>query len=67
MLKNTNAIVSGLKRFMDIDGSIVEGDKVEDIFHSRWKVLQCIRRNNHSAIERDGKPQVESVVGDASE
>ena len=55
-MENANAIVSRVKRFTDIDGSIVESDEVEDVFHSRWKVLECVRRNNHPSVERDGKP-----------
>ncbi len=39
LLKNTNSVVSGVKRFTDVDGGVVKADELENITHSRGKVL----------------------------
>ncbi len=39
LLKNMNSVVSGVKRFMDVDGGIVKADELENIVHSRGEVL----------------------------
>ncbi len=39
LLKNMNSVVSGVKRFTDVNGSVVKADKLENIAHSRGKVL----------------------------
>ena len=57
-----NAFLSGVKRFADIDSSSRKRDEVEDILYSLWKVLECVGRDNHSAIEWGGEPEMEDVV-----
>ncbi len=39
LLKNMNSVVSRVKRFMDVDGGVVKADELENISHSRGKVL----------------------------
>ena len=55
--------MSGRKGFTNINCSGREGDELKDVAHSRWKVLQCVERDDHPAIERGGEPEVEGVVG----
>ena len=51
VLKDMDSVASGVNRFTDVDGSSGEGDKVEDVFHSIWKVLECVGRNDHPTVE----------------
>ncbi len=39
ILKNVDSVSSGVKRFTDVDGSVVKADELENISHSRRKVL----------------------------
>ncbi len=39
ILKNVDSISSGVKRFTDVDGSVGKADELENIAHSRRKVL----------------------------
>ena len=39
ILKNVDPVSSGVKRFTDVDGSVVKADELENIAHSRRKVL----------------------------
>ena len=39
ILKNVDSVSSGVKRFTDVDGSVVKADELENIAHSRRKVL----------------------------
>ena len=39
LLKDMNSVVSGVKRFADINGGVVKTDELENIAHSRGKVL----------------------------
>jgi hypothetical protein len=39
ILKNVDSVSSGVKRFTDVDGSVVKADVLENIAHSRRKVL----------------------------
>ena len=39
ILKNVDSVSSGVKRFTDVDGSIVKADELGNIAHSRRKVL----------------------------
>ncbi len=39
ILKNVDSVLSGVKRFTGVDGSVVEADELENIAHSRRKVL----------------------------
>jgi len=52
-LKNVDSISSGVKRFMDVDGSIVKADEVEDV---RRKMLEGIRRDDYVAVDGGGEP-----------
>jgi len=56
ILKNVNSISSGVKRFTDVDGSIVEADEVEDIANSRRKMLEGIRRDDYVVVNGGGEP-----------
>ncbi len=51
---------------MDINCSGGEGNKLEDVAYSRWKVLQCVERDDYLFIERGGEPEMKGVVGYAS-
>jgi len=53
ILKNVDSISSGVKRFMDVDGSIVKADEVEDV---RRKMLEGIRRDDYVAVDGGGEP-----------
>ena len=55
-LKNVDSISSGVKRFMDVDGSIVKADEVEDVANSRRKMLEGIRRDDYIAVNGGGEP-----------
>ena len=39
ILKNVDSVSSGVKRFTDVDGSVGKADELENIAHSRRKVL----------------------------
>ncbi len=39
LLKNMNSVVSRVKRSTDVDGGVVKADELENIPHSRGKVL----------------------------
>ncbi len=39
ILKNVDSVLSGVKRFTDVDGSIAKADELENIAHSRRKVF----------------------------
>ena len=39
ILKNVDSVSSGVKRFTDVDGSVAKADELENIAHSRRKVL----------------------------
>jgi hypothetical protein len=39
ILKNVDSVSSGVKRFTDIDGSVAKADELENMAHSRRKVL----------------------------
>ena len=39
ILKNVDSVLSGVKRFTDVDGSVAKADELENIAHSRRKVL----------------------------
>ncbi len=39
ILKNVDSVSSGVKRFTDVDGSVVKADELENIAHSRRNVL----------------------------
>ena len=56
ILKNVDSISSGVKRFTDVDGSIVEVDEVEDVTNSRRKMLEGIRRDDYVAVDGGGEP-----------
>ncbi len=56
VLKNMNLVSSRVKRFTDVDSSSGEGDKVENVSHSGWKVLECVGRNDHPTVAWDGEP-----------
>jgi len=57
ILKNVDSISSGVKRFTDVDGSIVKSDKFENIANSRRKMLEGIRRDDH-----DGPPNSPPIL-----
>jgi hypothetical protein len=52
--KNVNSISSGVKRFTDVDGSILEADEVKDVTNSRREVLESIRRDDYIAVNGGG-------------
>ena len=52
--KNVNSISSGVKRFTDVDGSILKADEVEDVANSRREMLESIRRDDYIAINGGG-------------
>ena len=52
--KNVNSISSGVKRFTDVDGSILKADKVEDVANSRREMLESIRRDDYIAVNGGG-------------
>ena len=56
--------MSGRKGFTNINRSGREGNRLKDVVHSRWKVLQCVERNDYPAVEHGGEPEMEGVVGD---
>jgi len=56
ILKNVDSISSGVKRFMDVDGSIVKADEVENIANSSEKMLQGIRRDDYADVDGGGEP-----------
>ena len=56
ILKNVDSILSGVKRFTDIDVSIVKADEVENVANSRRKMLEGIRRDDYVAVDGGGKP-----------
>ncbi len=56
ILKNMDSISSGVKRFTDVDGSIVKADEVEDVVNSRRKMLEGIRRDDYVAVDGGGEP-----------
>jgi len=56
ILKNVDSILSGVKRFMDVDGSIFKADEVENIANSRRKMLEGIRRDDYAAVDGGGEP-----------
>ena len=39
VLKNMDSLASGVKRFTDVDGGVGKADELENIAHSRRKVL----------------------------
>ena len=56
ILKNVDSISSGVKRFMDVDGSVVKADEVANIANSRRKMLEGIRRDDYAAVDGGGEP-----------
>ena len=54
ILKNEDSILSGVKRFTDVDGSILKADKVEDVANSRREMLESIRRDDYIAVNGGG-------------
>ena len=54
--KNVNSISSRVKRFTDVDGSILKADEVEDVTNSRRKMLEGIKRDDYVAVDCDGEP-----------
>ena len=54
ILENVDSISSGVKRFMDVDGSILKADKVEDVANSRREMLESIRRDDYIAVNGGG-------------
>ncbi len=56
ILKNVNSISSGVKRFTDVDGSILKADEVEYVTNSRRKMLEGIRRDDYIAVNGGGEP-----------
>ena len=40
---------------------------MKDVAHSSWKVLKCVKRDNHPTIKRGCEPEMEGVVGYAGE
>ena len=54
--KNVNSISPRMKRFMDVDGSIVKTDEVENVANSRRKMLEGIRRDDYVAVDGGGEP-----------
>ncbi len=51
-------VVSRRKGFTNINGSSREGDELKDVMHTSWKLLECVKRDNHLAIERGGEPKM---------
>ena len=40
---------------------------MKDVAYSSWKVLECVERDDHPAIEGGGKPKMEGVIGNTGE
>ena len=55
--------MSRRKGFSNVNSSSREGDELENVAHTSWEVLECVERDDYSAIERGGEPEVEGVVG----
>ena len=56
ILKNVDSILSGVKGFTDVDGSIVKADELENIANSRRKMLEGIRRDDYAAVDGSDEP-----------
>ena len=56
ILKNVDSVLSGVKRFTNVDDSIVEADELEDITDSRRKMLEGVSRDDHFAVDGSGEP-----------
>ncbi len=42
LLKNMNSVVSGVKRFTDVNDSVVKADELENIAHVMWHFCECV-------------------------
>jgi hypothetical protein len=56
ILENVDSVLSGVKGFTNVDGSIVKADELKDITNSRRKILEGIRRDDYAAVEGSGEP-----------
>jgi hypothetical protein len=56
ILKDMDLILSGVERFINVDGCSVEFDELEDVLHTQGdeEVLAGISGNDHATIEDCG-------------
>jgi len=47
---DVDSVVSGRKGFTNINGSSREGNELKDVAHTSWKVLECVKRDDHLSI-----------------